>query len=89
MDIIEFYKLKEDIIGSLVAFNDSTPLFGSKYSGIGIILDARFIDDNVFVKVFWIKSPYINFIDERKIGWQIFKRLIILQNPKGERNICL
>lgn len=87
--IEEYNRLKESLIGSLVSFDDSTPLFGVKCRGTGIVTNARRECGKVYLKIVWIKSPYINFIEERKIGWHLIERLIILQNSKGERNKCL
>jgi len=72
---------KIGLIGALVKkkFGDGVEF------GIGVILDARRYYGELQVKVGWIKTPYILWQAERKVGWQIFDALIIISKPHGDK----
>lgn len=84
---LEMYQgMKESLIGSLVAFDDSTPLFGIKYRGLGIVIDTRRERGEIYLKIAWSRTPYFHHIEERKIGWHSYDLLFIVQNKYGVRS---
>lgn len=63
------------LVGSLVSMHDYVP---REIKGLGIIIDER--EDSY--KVAWIKSPYLIFIFERRIGWHLKNSLFIVSEAK-------
>jgi len=79
--IEEYKKLSNNIIGSLVRLDSSTPLFEDWHIGLGVVLKHRSYNEEFHLKIAWIDSPFFSFSKERKIGWHNYSRLFILSKP--------
>ena len=80
----EYDKLSRGLIGSLVCFDNSTPLYGEEKLGLGVILSHRRMRGEFHVRVAWIHSPYFDFQEVRQIGWLLYDRLFIVSKAKGD-----
>jgi hypothetical protein len=84
--ILEFKRMQESLIGSLVCFVFVNVMDSERKGGRGIVVDIKREHGEVFLKVFWWQSPFYRFKQERKVGWHLIDRLFILQNRFGEKN---
>ena len=49
--------------------------------GVGVVIDSRITPcSKLQLKVYWIRTPYINFINERRFGWYLDDSLGVLSN---------
>ncbi len=72
----EYYKLSENLTGSLVALN-----IDGKNFGVGIIVAHKRWYGHFHVYVHWMSSPYSHYDLARCTGWHEFERLVILSKP--------
>jgi len=49
--------------------------------GVGVVIDSRITACNKLqLKVYWIRTPYFNFVNERRFGWYLDDSLATLSN---------
>jgi hypothetical protein len=81
--IIEFERMQESLIGSLVCLCN---IENEILSGKGLLINLRREGGDVYAKIVWMKSPFFRYKEIRKVGWHSIKRLFILQNKFGIKN---
>lgn len=75
---LEYETITKGCIGSLVQLKHGSP----SWKGVGIVTEHRRYFGVIHVKVHWIRSPYIKFPEQRKVGWILWEKLKFISKPE-------
>ena len=74
----EYKLLTKGCIGSLVQMKCGA----IGWRGMGIVTGHRKYFGSIHVKVHWIRSPYLKYPEQRKVGWILWEKLKFVSKPE-------
>ncbi|QDP63261.1 MAG: hypothetical protein GOVbin703_8 [Prokaryotic dsDNA virus sp.] len=66
----EHIEMRKKLVGSLVRM--------SWGGGCGLVLNSRLWTGEIHLRIAWLQSPFINFQEERSIGWHQHQAVSII-----------